>query len=134
MSRLTFRLQESLRYLSRMLFSLPQPSQVNFGALKKSRVLFFWSVGRIGWIWPWLVDESFQWLPFYSPEGKADSTFCSVLLRLTCLERQTALGLLCSVGHSFLNWERHYFSDDMLRIPNAKGTYMFGVGNLRSDL
>ena len=50
-----FGLQDPGRYLLRMLSSLPWPSQVNFGALKKSRFLlffFFWSVGRI---WPQLV-------------------------------------------------------------------------------
>ena len=36
-----FGLQDPGRYLSRMLSSLPWPSQVNFGALKKSRFLFF---------------------------------------------------------------------------------------------
>ena len=134
MSKLRFRLQDSGRYLSRMLSSLPQPSEVDFRALGKSGAFLFLDIGagRIDWIGQWQVDERLQWLPFCSPEGEVNSTSCFVLLRPTCLERQTTLGLLRSVGLSFLSWERHCFSD--WRIPSAKGTHMFGVDYLRSDL
>ena len=98
--------------------------------------LQFIGLHRVGHNWDDLAcmhacsGWEFAVAPFYTSEGKADNTSCFTQANLPGKTNSPWLPLFCGTWL----FSARKGTDDMLRILNAKGPYMSGIDNLRSDL